>query len=113
MKRDPLKIQHESFNRTKFLFKAISIKHLTLPSEVDQRVGVEQKYKNVRCQVGVVYNPPTGNKQGFLDKVDSFLISFQSASKPVIVCGDFNIDVMKNQFMEEYLMFMLVMNLSK
>ena len=37
----------------------------TLPSE---SVTVKLKNKNVRFQVGVVYNTPTGNKQDFLDK---------------------------------------------
>ena len=147
MKPDPLKIQHESLNKIKFLFEAISIIHLntrsirkhhnervalvsslesppavsclsetwltyddnpflysipgyseifsecragrgggvmiqvrqdsvvvkTLPSDLDESVTVELKYKTVRFQVRVVYTPPTGNKQAFLDKLDSFL----------------------------------------
>ena len=78
----------------------------TLPSEVDESVIVELKYenKNVRFQVELVYNPPTGNKQDFLYKLDSFHSSFQSASMPIFVCGDFNIVVIReNQLVEQVL----------
>ena len=76
----------------------------TFPGELDESVSVELKYKNVRLQVRVLYNTPTGNKQDFLDKLDSFLSSFQSASMTVTACGDFNIDVIrKNQLVEHYL----------
>ena len=76
----------------------------TIPGELDEYVSVELKYKNVRLQVWLVYNPPTGNKQDFLDRLDSFVSSFQSASMPVIACDDINIDVIrKTQLVEHYL----------
>ena len=76
----------------------------TLPSELDESVTLELKYKNVRFQVAVVYNSHNGIKQDFVNKIDSFLSSFQKASMPAFVCGDFHIDVIrKNQLVKQYL----------
>ena len=65
----------------------------TLSIELDESVLIELNYKIICFQVGVVFSPPTGNKQDCLDNSNSFLSSFQSSSMPIIVCGYLNVDV--------------------
>ena len=43
-----------------------------------------------------LYNKPRSNKQLFLDQLDQFLERNASHSTPMIICGDTNIDVLKN-----------------
>ncbi|MEL6989481.1 MAG: endonuclease/exonuclease/phosphatase family protein, partial [Bacteroidota bacterium] len=68
----------------------------TIPCELDEALAVELSNRNVKFQIAVIYNPPKINKQEFLEVFDNFLANFKSATIPVIVCGDFNIDISKN-----------------
>ena len=39
----------------------------------------------------------------FVEKLDQFLVEKKILSRPLIVCGDFNIDTMQNRLVQNYI----------
>ena len=54
----------------------------------------KQTFKTV-----VVYNPPRPNKVEFINLMDKFLENLSSSNKSVIICGNMNLDIMKNNLL--------------
>ena len=47
--------------------------------------------------IGVIYRPPNGNPEEFLDKFSESLSSLTRANKHCYLIGDFNLDLMKHE----------------
>ena len=52
-----------------------------------------------KFSVGVVYNKPKANKMLFVEKLDNYLDENKSMDQPMILCGDFNIDIIQNNLL--------------
>ena len=50
---------------------------------------------NYHFNIVVIYNKPRANKIEFVNSLDSFLENISSESTPTVICGDFNIDILK------------------
>ena len=50
---------------------------------------------NYHFNIVVIYNKPRANKIEFVNSLDSFLENISSESIPTVICGDFNIDILK------------------
>ena len=61
-------------------------------------------YVSVKCfKELVIYNPPRNNKTEFIEKIDIIIENFSSNKVPFIICGDFNINIFKeNQQVKNY-----------
>ena len=56
-----------------------------------------------RFKVLTVYNKPRNNKKLFVELLDTFLEKHTSVETPFVVCGDLNIDILKdNQLNKDY-----------
>ena len=49
----------------------------------------------------VVYNPPHSNNVEFVNVIDKFLENLSSSNKSVIICGDMNLDIIKNNLLSK------------
>ena len=47
----------------------------------------------------VLYNPPRSNKVEFVNMMDKLLENLSSSNRSVIICGDMNLDIMKNNLL--------------
>jgi hypothetical protein len=48
---------------------------------------------NNKFRVKVIYRPPSGNLEEFIELIDELLEKFLSSRMPCFICGDFNIDL--------------------
>ncbi len=66
-----------------------------LPCEIKESLLLQLCVKTNIFLLLVIYNPPRSDKMAFLENLKFFLETL-SPEKRVIVCGDINIDVLKN-----------------
>ena len=52
---------------------------------------------NKNILIGVIYRPPNGNPEEFLDKFSESLSSLTRANKHCYLTGDFNLDLLKHE----------------
>ena len=56
---------------------------------------VSTQSKQTRLTLAVIYRPPTSNLTCFFDEFDDLLTHLNARKEPILVCGDFNIHVLK------------------
>ena len=72
--------------------------------DFDEAVMAEIACKNYKFFIAVVYNKPKANKLEFIDALDNFLSDKSSNRTPIIICGDFNINILEeNLLIKNYL----------
>ncbi len=72
-----------------------------LPCELNESLLLQIRVKMNIFLLLVIYNPPRSDKMEFIENLNCFLETF-SPQKRVIVCGDINIDVLKNNVASLY-----------
>lgn len=100
-----------SFSRTKYKNggSAIFVKATSNISHIEKRqtyylnrekdfehVVTEIKYSNYCFTVACIYRSPSGSLNTFLENLEILLHSLKNNNKPLILCGDFNIDFSEN-----------------
>lgn len=100
-----------SFSRTKYKNggSAIFVKATSNISHIEKRqtyylnrekdfehVVTEIKYSNYCFTVACIYRSPSGSLKTFLENLEILLHSLKNNNKPLILCGDFNIDFSEN-----------------
>ena len=72
--------------------------------DFDEAVMGEIACKNYKFFIAVVYNKPKANKLEFIDALDNFLSDKSSNRTPILICGDFNINILEeNLLIKNYL----------
>ncbi len=66
-----------------------------LPCEINESLLLQLRVKMNDFLLLVIYNPPRSDKLAFIEKLNFFLETL-NPQKRVIVCGDINIDILKN-----------------
>ena len=75
-----------------------------LNSDLDESLLALLKIGDLKIALLVVYNSPRGNKQYFIFELDNTLENFSDSYDRIIVCGDFNINVLDaNRLTSTYL----------
>ena len=67
--------------------------------DFDEAVMGEIACKNYKFFIAVVYNKPKANKLEFIDALDNFLSDKSSNRTPIIICGDFNINILEENLL--------------
>ena len=69
----------------------------------EEALFVEISVAGKRFKVLTIYNKPRNNKKLFVKLLDKFLEKNTSTETPFVVCGNFNIDILKNnQLIKDY-----------
>lgn len=73
------------------------IKYVTLPQSTICQSHAETIFVQLKCgaTVGVVYRPPSSNMNDFITSMEKIIVPLICSEDPIIVCGDFNIDLLK------------------
>ena len=70
-----------------------------LNCKLNESLLVHLKFEELKIALLVVYNPPRINKQNFIFELDKTLENINEIYDRIIVCGDFNINVLDKNLM--------------
>ena len=70
-----------------------------LNCKLNESLLVHLKFGELKIALLVVYNPPRINKQNFIFELDKTLENINENYDRIIVCGDFNINVLEKDLM--------------
>ena len=75
--------------------------NITTESKIDfqEALCVDICKNNQTFKTIVVYNQPRSNKVEFVNMMDKLLENLSSSNRSVIICGDMNLDTMKNNLL--------------
>ena len=66
-----------------------------IPTKFNEALFLEVEINSYKFKVLTIYVAPRVNKLEFVDTLDVFLESFSESIGPIVICGDTNIDILK------------------
>ena len=75
------------------------LNQIEMPFDEGINATISKSY--FKFSVGVVHNKPKANKMLFVEKLDNYLDKNKSMDQPMILCGDFNIDIIQNNLLTQ------------
>ena len=75
-----------------------------LPAELEERLTILVRINQEFFLIMLVYNPPKTDKFYFIEQFEHVLDTVSAKNDRVIICGDFNIDILKtNNLSSKYI----------